>query len=168
VTRDHRSAFWHGVDPFSAELFQLTRGDRSWDMHGVVLVGLPDGGTEIRYRLQLDERWRSHQLHVEMSGAHTAALNLVGDGRGSWSVGGGRAPELHGCVDLDPRHHAGDEHGSHPPARPAGRRNRRHKRVAWVRFPELEVQSDEQTEDTAIERASFGYICETRPQWRLP
>jgi hypothetical protein len=144
MTGDHRSVFWHGVDPFSAELFQLARGNRGWNMHGVVLIGLPEGGTEAQYWLQLDELWRSHRLQVEMSGAHTTALDLVGDGRGSWSVGGRRAPELDGCVDLDlsitPSTNTLPIRRLDPPVGGIVA-----TRVAWVRFPELEVQPDEQT-----------------------
>ncbi len=120
-------------------------------MVGVVLVDLGDGGTEVRYRLQLDELWRSRELHVETSGAHTATLDLVGDGSGSWSVGGQRAGDLDGCFDVD----LGVSPATNTlPIRrldpPVGRTVV--TRVAWVRFPELTVQPDDQTYERLGER----------------
>ena len=146
-----RSVLWRGVDPFSAELFQLTRGERLWDLHGVVLADLPDGGTEIRYLLRADELWRSHRLRVEMTGAHIGTLDLVGDGHGAWSVDGERAPDLDGCVDVDvgvsPSTNTLPIRRLAPPVgRPVV------VPVAWVRFPELTVEVDRQTYERLDER----------------
>ena len=153
MVSDVRSILWRGVDPFSAELFRLVRGDRVWDLHGVVLADLPNGGTEIRYLLRVDELWRSHRLRLEMTGAHVGTLDLVGDGRGSWSVDGERAPALDGCLDIDvgitPSTNTLPIRRLDPrPGRPAIE-----VRVAWVRFPELTVEPDEQSYERHDERA---------------
>jgi len=152
MVRDVRSILWRGVDPFSAELFRLVRGDRAWDLHGVVLADLPDGGTEIRYLLRVDELWRSHRLRLEMTGAHAGTLDLVGDGRGSWSVDGERATDLDGCLDVDvgitpstntlPIRRL-DPRPGHPTI---------DVRVAWVRLPDLTVEPAEQSYARADER----------------
>jgi hypothetical protein len=148
---ESRSVLWRGVEPFSAELFRLTRGDRSWDLHGLVLADLPRGGTEIRYLLRVDELWRSHRLRVETTGAHTATLDLVGDGHGSWTVDGRRAADLDGCLDVDV--------GISPATNtlPIRRLAPAVGRpvivpVAWVRFPELTVELDRQTYERLDER----------------
>jgi hypothetical protein len=148
---ESRSVLWRGVDPFSAELFRITRGDRSWDLHGLVLADLPRGGTEIRYLLRVDELWRSHRLRVETTGAHTATLDLVGDGHGSWTVDGRRAADLDGCLDVDV--------GISPATNtlPIRRLAPAVGRpvivpVAWVRFPELTVELDRQTYERLDER----------------
>lgn len=143
MTADHRSVLWRGVDPFSAELCRLTRADRAWDFAGLVVADLPDGGTEIRYLLRVDELWRARRLRVEMFGAHTGSLDLVGDGRGSWNLDGERAQGLDGCVDVDlaitPATNTLPIRRLDPPLdRPVT------ARVAWVRIPDLAVEADEQ------------------------
>jgi uncharacterized protein len=139
-----RSVLWRGVDPFSAELCHLARGDGTWDLHGVVLADLAAGGTEIRYRLRVDELWRSHRLRIEMTGAYASTLDLVGDGRGSWSVDGEREPALDGCIDVDV--------GVSPSTNTLPIRRLAPSigetvatTVAWVRFPELTVEPDQQS-----------------------
>lgn len=152
MVRDVRSILWRGVDPFSAELFRLVRGDRAWDLHGGVLADLPHGGTEIRYLLRVDELWRSHRLRLEMTGAHVGTLDLVGDGRGSWSVDGERATDLDGCLDVDvgitPSTNTLPIRRLDPrPGHPAI-----DLRVAWVRIPEMTVEADEQSYARVDER----------------
>lgn len=139
-----RSLFWRGAEPFSAELCHVVPGDGVSDLHGVALVALPRGGTEVRYLLRVDDGWHATRLRVEMTGAHVGTLDLVGNGRGAWSVGGERRPDLDGCVDVDlgitPATNTLPIRRLDPPVGvPVA------TRVAWVRFPDLAVEPDEQT-----------------------
>ena len=144
MASETRSILWHGVEPFSAELCHLMRRDRTWDLQGVILADLTDGGTEVRYLLRVDELWRSRRLRVEMTGAHQGTLDLLGDGHGSWTVDGDPAPGLDGCVDVDlgisPSTNTLPIRRLDPPfERPAA------IHAAWVRFPELTVEADAQS-----------------------
>jgi len=144
MTPGVRSVLWRGIDPFSAELCRLARGDRAWDLHGVVLADLPDGGAEIRYLLRVDELWRTHRLRIEMTGPHAGTLDLLGDGRGSWGLDGEPAAVLDGCIDVDigvsPSTNTLPIRRLAPSVGEAVTTT-----VAWVRFPELTVEPDEQT-----------------------
>ena len=144
MASDVRSVLWHGIDPFSTELCHLARRDRGWDVQGVVLADLTDGGTEVRYLLRVDELWRSRRLRVEMSGAHSGTLDLMSDGHGAWTVDGEAATALDGCIDMDlgisPSTNTLPIRRMDPPyERPVA------IHAAWVRFPELTVEADAQS-----------------------
>jgi uncharacterized protein len=146
-----RSIMWHGVDPFSTEVLHLRDDDGSHEMHGVVLIDLPSGATEIRYFLTTDDAWCSKALRVDLLGAHTGTMELVGDGNGAWSRDGSRISAVDGCVDLD----LGVSPATNMlPIRrlAAAVGDRITTRVAWVRFPELTIEPDEQTYERVAER----------------
>jgi hypothetical protein len=146
-----RSVMWHGVDPFSTEILHLRGIDRTWEMRGVVLIDLPQGATEIRYTLSADDRWRSRRVHVEMLGAHTGSMTLIGDGEGAWHRSDARIAKVDGCVDLD----LGVTPATNTlPIRrlDAAVGDTITTRVAWVRFPELTIEPDEQTYERLADR----------------
>jgi hypothetical protein len=139
------TVLWRGADPFSTELLQVVRtDDRETRMIGTVLVALAEGVAEVRYVLDLDERWRSRRLHVEISGPRTAAMTATGDGNGTWSIDGDDASDLAGCIDVDLG--VSPSTNTLPIRRLAPAVGETvSTRVAWVRFPDLTVQPDEQT-----------------------
>jgi hypothetical protein len=142
---------WHGVDPFSTEVLHLRSVDGGHRMDGVVLIDLPHGATEIRYTVTTDDVWRSRALNVEMLGAYSGSMVLVGDGEGAWSHNGTRITAVDGCVDLD----LGVTPATNTlPIRrlDAAVGDRFTTRVAWVRFPEMTIEPDEQIYERVGER----------------
>lgn len=146
-----RTVMWQGRDPFSTEVLHLHVVDGGHRMEGVVLIDLPRGATEIRYTVTTDEVWRSRALHVEMLGAHTGSMVLAGDGEGAWSRDAVRLTAVDGCVDLDL--------GVTPATNTLPMRrldpaigDQIITRVAWVRFPEMTIEPDEQIYERVNER----------------
>jgi hypothetical protein len=159
VMASARSVLWRGTDPFSAELFRLETVDDGWNLQGVAIVAFARGGAEVRYLVGVDERWRTRRARVEVaSTALTASLDLFADGEGAWTIDGRAAPELDGCIDLDlevtpatntlPIRRAGASAGG---GRPFA------TRVAWVRFPELDVEPVDQTYERIDDRR-WGFL----------
>jgi hypothetical protein len=147
----NRTVLWHGVDPFSAEMLRFERSSGGWQMRGVVLVELPLGATEVRYELRTDGEWRSRHLRVEMSGGHEATLDMTSDGLGAWTIAGEHLPSVDGCIDIDL--------GVSPSTNTLPIRRLDPAvgeivttTVAWIRFPELTVQPDEQTYERLDDR----------------
>jgi hypothetical protein len=146
-----RSILWRGKDPFSAELVTLSEREGGWEMSGTAVVALPEGGATVRYSVSVDEAWRSRRVDVELSGALEASLRMAADGNGSWTIDGDPAAGLEGCIDVDL--------GVSPATNTLPIRRLRPEigetaatRVAWVRFPELTVQPDDQTYERTGER----------------
>lgn len=55
-----------------------------------------------RYRIELDEAWRTRSAHVSCrSAAGFSEVLVEADGRGAWEIDGKRASHLEGCLDLD-------------------------------------------------------------------
>ncbi|HYF11737.1 MAG TPA: putative glycolipid-binding domain-containing protein [Actinomycetota bacterium] len=146
-----RSILWRGTDPFSAELLAVSERDDGWELLGTAVVALPEGGVVVRYSVALDDAWRSRRVDVELSGAREATLRMAADGNGSWTIDGRPAGGLDGCIDVDL--------GVSPATNTLPIRRLRPDigetvttRVAWVRFPELTVEPDDQTYERTGER----------------
>jgi hypothetical protein len=83
--------------------------------------------------------WRFRIAQFEV-GARRLRLRLAD---GEWSVDGVPRPDLGGCEDVD---FMATPYTNTPPlaARPIAPGEKRRLRIAWIRFPELEVQAVEQ------------------------
>ena len=100
-------------------------------------------GYAARYRIALDQRWRTHRVDVEIVGTGARRV-LQGDGQGHWADDDGNGlPILDGAIDPDlaitpftntlPIRRLGE--------RPAGSTD---IFTAWMAFPDLTVQRDPQ------------------------
>ena len=117
---------------------------------------LADGGTayEVRYAVDADTSWRTRRAEVRISDG--PSLSLEADGRGHWSRDGRRLSELDGCIDVDLEFT--------PATNTLAVRRLRlapgagaDLRAAWVRFPALTVEPNEQRYER-LEGAGYRYL----------
>jgi len=88
--------FVDAVDGFEVVFFEgrLLRGYTS---------AIEDGRPyAVRYRISLDEHWRTREVHVSSDSVEgRRSTVLVADGHGHWTVDGVEAPHLYGLLDVD-------------------------------------------------------------------
>jgi uncharacterized protein len=94
------------------------------------------------YSASLDAGWRARALTVSEIGGG-ASLSLTGDGAGRWSVDGRPAPSLAGALDIDL---SASPFTNTLPIRRLGLAVGACGEIstAFVRFPELAIERDEQ------------------------
>lgn len=96
------SGAWRLLGEDGREGFEVARFEMRSDcviVHGSS-VGVESGkGWAIRYRVELDSRWRTRRATIENEGSEI--LKIRTDGVGRWLIGGARRPQLDGCLDLD-------------------------------------------------------------------
>ena len=148
-----RAVLWRGEDG-SLERCSLVESRAGARLAGTVL--LADGGTayEVRYAVDAETSWRTRRAEVRVSDG--PSLSLEADGRGHWSRDGRRLSELDGCIDVDLEFT--------PATNTLAVRRLRlapgagaDLRAAWVRFPALTVEPNEQRYER-LEGAGYRYL----------
>jgi hypothetical protein len=148
---------WQFDDRHSAERFVARRTPDGWRLAGVVVLPIDGEPAEIRYHVTLDGGWRTEEAGVAIdAGPVRRAFAFSVDARGRWRVDGEPMPALDGCVDIDL--------GFTPATNTLqirrlglGVGESRTLPVAWLSFPELEVQPLTQTyERLAEDRWRYG------------
>ncbi len=134
-----RGVLWHRVlDGRSMEAAWLSELDAGWAISGAITGAEGDAPLEAHYRLECDKSWRTSSLHVRQKRANDQRALILRCQEGVWSSGDTERPDLAGCVDVDL--------GLSPSTNslPINRLRLRigeekELRVAWIRFPALEV-----------------------------
>ncbi|TMF86982.1 MAG: hypothetical protein E6I07_07825 [Chloroflexi bacterium] len=67
-------------------------------MHpGLILQAHDDAPYVIRYRIRVDQSWRTREVEVEVENGGSRSLRLSAEAGGQWSAEGRRLNELDGC-----------------------------------------------------------------------
>jgi uncharacterized protein len=136
---------WRSEQLQSAERFAGGATTDGWRLEGTVVVPIDGEPSEIRYGVDLDTRWRTRRAVVDIRSAEgERTITLAGDGEGRWSVEGAPTQPLDGCIDIDL--------GFSPATNTLQIRRlglavgeEQTLPVAWLSFPELELQPLVQT-----------------------
>ncbi|MDQ3931509.1 MAG: putative glycolipid-binding domain-containing protein [Actinomycetota bacterium] len=136
-----RDVVWSVAHPSisGAERCLLQQTDAGWRLSGQVVASYDKRPLDVRYDVELDSGWltRTVLVHADRL-TRPRGLELVRESDGRWKVDGSRRPDLDGCTDVDL--------GISPSTNTLPIR-RLHLdvgqeasvQVAWVRFPELQV-----------------------------
>lgn len=136
---------WRSAELESAERFAGRSLPDGWRLDGVVVLPLDGEPTQISYRVDVDSGWHTRRADVaiEREGG-SRRITFVADGTGGWTVDGVTATTLSGCVDVDL--------GFTPATNTLVIRRlavdvgeTRSIPVAWLRYPELDIQRNEQS-----------------------
>jgi len=136
---------WRSDEFNSAERFTAGPTTGGWRLEGCVVVPVDGEPSDIQYHVDLDAEWRTRRAVIEIhTAAGTRTINLAADGEGQWDVQGAPSQPLDGCIDIDL--------GFSPATNTLQIRRlglevgEQHTLpVAWLSFPELELQPLEQT-----------------------
>ncbi len=139
------TALWRRCDGIGTDVARLVSAHGGWDMSGVA-VFVDDGRPcRLEYMVHCNAAWRTERAAVKgYVVSRAVALDLAADEQRRWTLNGRSAPQLDGCHDIDlaftpatntlPLRRLGLDVGD------VGR-----TRVAWLRFPELDLAPLEQT-----------------------
>jgi uncharacterized protein len=134
------SCLWRRSDGTGLERFELFREEASWILRGTILAMDDHGPAEACYEIVCDAEWRTEHADISLRDS-TGERNLkLRAGRGRWEVDGREEEALRGCIDLD----LGWSPSTNTlPIRrlklPVGRSSGP-LQMAWVRFPELQLE----------------------------
>ena len=139
------SLLWRRLGRAGLEHFRMWEGEDGPRLAGTVLLDDEGGGApwEARYEVACSPAWETRYVRVELArGAGTRRLELAVDAAGHWRVDGEPRDDLAGCVDVDLS--ATPSTNTLPIRRlgPAlGVGEGRETTAAWVRFPQLRVET---------------------------
>ena len=137
----HRTLIWKALYTPGAEYFNLWEEDGGWKLEGMVALALDGYPTQVRYHVLCNDRWETQAVDVEMkTGSTERTLKITVGEKHRWYADGKELRAVRGCVDVDL---------SITPATntlPIRRLNlavgeNKVVTAAWVRFPELTVQT---------------------------
>jgi hypothetical protein len=139
-----RHANWEWTDRPGLETASFAAGDDGVVARGRVLVVLDGAPLRADYTIEHDALWRFREAKVEagpLDRPRALHIRRLPDGR--WEVDGAPRPDLEGCEDIDLMV---TPYTNTPPiaAHSLAPGESRSLRVAWVRFPGLEVHAVEQ------------------------
>jgi hypothetical protein len=143
-TSRERHASWEWTDRPGLETASIIPSDSGVAARGRVLVVLEGAPLRASYAIEHDARWRFREARVETGPiGDRRELHIRRLPEGRFEVDGAPRPDLDGCEDIDLMV---SPYTNTPPlaARSLAPGESRRLRVAWVRFPELEVHAVEQ------------------------
>jgi hypothetical protein len=143
---------WQRLDRPGHEAARLTRDGAVWRLDGSVVLADADRACRLEYEIVCDAQWRTRNARVTGWIAGTpVSVQLECDGSGVWRRDGRPAPGVAGCIDVDlgftpstntlPIRRLTLDVGASAPVR-----------AAWLRFPELTLESLEQVYRRTAER----------------
>jgi hypothetical protein len=143
-TSRERHASWEWTDRPGLETASLVTSDSGVVAEGRVLVILDGAPVRVRYAIEHDALWRFREARIEtgpLKDPRELHIRRLPEGR--FEVDGAPRPDLDGCEDIDLMV---SPYTNTPPlaARSLAPGESLRLRVAWVRFPELEVHAVEQ------------------------
>ena len=146
-----RWILWQGVIAPSIERFIATATDRGFELSGLILQAHQDVPYVARYVVDVDEKWRTRSVEVELEDGGQRRLSLTADGEGHWSYDSQHLAGIDNCLDIDLEWSPST---NTLPIRRLGLAIGESKSLgaAWVRFPSLEVQRLEQTYERLEDR----------------
>jgi hypothetical protein len=131
---------WRWLRGTGLERFELVSGRTGWTLRGTILTLSGQQPVEVRYEVACDAAWRTTQTHIALfeRGRERSLDLVVEDDR--WYQRGRENRAVRGCVDVDL--------GWSPSTNTLPIRRLKLKvgdssgqlNMAWVRFPELEVE----------------------------
>jgi hypothetical protein len=135
---------WHCSLLSSSEHAWLRERDDGSRLEGIVAAPLGDVPCHIEYTVTIDAQWRAGEARaVIATPTHVREITLHAGRTDGWELNGVRAPSLDNCYDIDlgwtpatntiPIRRLDLEIGESASIA-----------AAWVRFPELDVVSNEQ------------------------
>lgn len=136
---------WRRLDVRGREDARIERAATGWRLTSNVDVEDVGAKARIRYRIECDPEWRTRTALVEgEADGRLIRVALAADGAGRWTRDGAPLPELAGTLDIDL--------GFTPATNTLPIRRlalavgaSAAVRSAWLRFPELRLESLEQT-----------------------
>lgn len=143
---------WRSAELNSAERFTGAPTPDGWRLDGLVVLPVDDEPAQVSYRVEVDLKWRTRQADVVIDRrGQTRRVTFEADGEGAWTVDGAPVDALAGCVDIDL--------GCTPATNTLSIRRlteatgtsaiamgeTRSFPVAWLSFPGLVVQRNEQS-----------------------
>ena len=137
-----------------------------WLLKGTAVGVLKDQRPMLaNYEIHCDDNWLTHRVQVERTIAKdTKTLSLSVESRGLWRSSGQELPALHGCDDVDL---AVTPASNTLPIRRLDLSIGKSESVivAWVKFPELEIQPLSQrytrlSQDTYRYESNTGFSAE--------
>jgi hypothetical protein len=137
-----RTSLWHKLDEPGAEIMELHRHDRGWELRGVAVLALAGRPAHVRYRVECDPDWHTRAVEVvETWGHQDRQLRLIVNGDSRWQADapGGEIESVRGSVDVD----LGMTPATNTlPIRRLGLGvgEASELTAAWIRFPDLEVE----------------------------
>lgn len=155
---------WRSAELESLERFTSSPIIDGWRFDGLVVLPVDGEPTQISYQVEVDAGWRTRRADVTIARqGGDRRITFAADGDAGWTLDGGPAEALTGCVDVDlgftpatntlPIRRLGMDVGE-----------TRTLPVAWLVFPEVVIERNEQTYTRlAVDRWEYrsdGFVAE--------
>jgi len=142
---DAHAIAWRREDLPGFEYAKLVSVDSEYYLTGTVVVVQSDVPCELRYRVVIDEQWRTVSADIRGSlGLRPVSIQVANDAQLGWVMNGGLCAGLDGCIDIDLSFTPAT---NTLPIRRLGLQvgERATVSAAWLRFPEMSLERLDQT-----------------------
>jgi len=92
---------WQSLIAPGMERFIVAASSDGFDFSGLIIQSHDDVPYVARYAIQLDQRWHTRGVEVEIEDGGRRQITLSADGAGHWSRDGERLAEVDDCIDAD-------------------------------------------------------------------
>jgi hypothetical protein len=147
---------WRRQDLPGLEYAKVVSIDGEWYLTGTVVVVQDRAPCELRYRIVIDEKWRTVSADIRGTlGIQPVSIQIANDGQLGWVMNGGLCAGLDGCIDVDL---AFTPATNTLPIRRLGLQIGESADVsaAWLRFPEMALERLDQRY-TRIAESTYRY-----------
>ena len=146
-----RWVVWEGLADPSFERCNLLQSASGWTLSGLILRATRDAAYVARYAIELDDRWHTKTVEVELENGAKRRLRIEREEAGRWLIDGRPEIGLERCVDVDL------EWTPATNTLPIRRLSLQPGAVewvtaAWVRFPSLEIEPLHQSYERVDDR----------------
>ena len=146
-----RWILWQGLIAPSMERFIATATGHGFELSGLILQAHEDTPYVARYLIEVDARWRTRRVEVELEDGGRRTVSLTADGEGHWSRDSQHLADIDNCLDVDLEWSPSTNTLPIRRLAPAIGQSK-DVRAAWVRFPSLEVKRLDQTYECLDDR----------------
>src|SRR3989442_5302555 len=99
--RKLRWILWQGLITPSMERFIVGASNLRFEFSGLILQVHEEALYVARYRIEIDENWRTRKVRVELEDGGQRHLSLFAAGQGNWPRDGSSLRHVAGCIDVD-------------------------------------------------------------------
>ena len=136
-----RAGLWSWTKGIGLERFELLRAADEWILRGTIIALAEHVATEVRYEIVCDESWHTRRADISLRDGGVERVLATAVENGQWYENGRVNKTVAGCIDIDLEWSPSTNTIPIRRLRLAVGQKSGPVAAAWVRFPELRLQS---------------------------
>lgn len=136
-----KAGLWSWTNGTGLERFELLRAADDWILKGTIIALAERGAAEARYEIVCDESWHTRSADISFHDGRSERILAIAVENGQWRENGRTNETVTGCMDIDLEWSPSTNTIPVRRLRLAVGQKSGAVTAAWVRFPDLRLQS---------------------------